>query len=165
VCFFRDHSWQRHDDEARFARGSYDDVYGYNADHEAYYDQQNYIRIAPHILCTPVLAEFPKLYSDKNEMEDILYVAVSYYMDEDEYQGMFSYKRFDSIDRGDETEARRGLYVASAIMAYSFGKSLELRMIISCKSILHITYYQCRRSIQQVARTESLRLKHRLYGS
>jgi hypothetical protein len=99
-----------------------DDVYGYDPEHESYYDESNYIRIAPHILCTPVLAEFPKMYSDKNEMEDILYVAVSYFMDEDEYQGMFSYKRFDATDRGDENEVRRGQYVASAIMAYTFSK-------------------------------------------
>ena len=53
-------------------------------------------------------------------MEDILLVPVSYYLDEDEYEGLLSYNRFTSDDRGDENEVRRGTFVASAIMAYTF---------------------------------------------
>jgi hypothetical protein len=44
-------------------------------------------------------------------------------LDEDEYEGLTGYKRFTETDRGDETEASRGMYVASAIMAYILGES------------------------------------------
>jgi hypothetical protein len=102
----------------------YDDMYGgYNEEHSEYYDTKNYIRIPPHILSTPVLAEIPKLYGNTNEMDDILFVAVSYYFDEDEYDGFFSYKRFDESDHGDETEVQRGTFLGSAIMAYVLGDS------------------------------------------
>ena len=103
----------------------YDDFYGgrYDADREEYYDDKHYVRIPPHILCTPVLAEFPKLYNDKGEIEQMLFIAVSYYLDEDEYEGLFSYKRFAATDHGDETEVKRGMYVANAIMVYQFGDS------------------------------------------
>lgn len=67
--------------------------------------------------------EFPKLYSNDGENEYMLFVAVSYYMDEDEHEGFFSYKRFDERDPGDETEVRRGMYVANAIMVYQFSGS------------------------------------------
>ena len=105
--------------------GEYDDYYGYdyNEAHEQYYDPQHYIRIPPHILCDPVLVEIPKAYGDKDEVDDVLFLAVSYYLDEDEYQGYFSYKRFEETDRGDETEERRGSYVASALMAYMVGEA------------------------------------------
>jgi hypothetical protein len=89
--------------------------------HEEYYDEKHYIRIPPHILCTPVLAELPKQYGNTNEKDDILFVAVSYFFDEDEYEGHFSYKRFNATDHGDETEVKRGSYVASALMAYILG--------------------------------------------
>jgi hypothetical protein len=110
------------DDE--FGRyGDYDDRYGHDPRHDAYYDEKHYIRVPPHILCTPVLGELPKLYGDKGDHDDILFVAVSYYLDEDEYQGFFSYKRFEETDHGDETEVKRGSYVSNAIMAYTFGDS------------------------------------------
>eukprot|EP00980_Cylindrotheca_fusiformis_P024947 scaffold12769_cov141-Cylindrotheca_fusiformis.AAC.7 len=67
--------------------------------------------------------EFPKMYSNEGENEYMLFVAVSYYMDEDEYEGFFSYKRFDVTDAGDETEVQRGMYVANAIMVYQFSGS------------------------------------------
>lgn len=67
--------------------------------------------------------EFPKLYSNEGESEYLLFVAVSYYMDEDEYEGFFSYKRFDETDTGDDTEVHRGMYVANAIMVYQFSGS------------------------------------------
>lgn len=44
-------------------------------------------------------------------------------LDEDEYEGLTGYKRFIEADRGDETEASRGMYVASAIMAYILAES------------------------------------------
>lgn len=93
-------------DDAR-VRGEYDDYYGsHNSANQEYYDTKHYIRITPHILCTPVLAEIPKLYSNTNEKDDVLIVAVSYYLDEDEYEGFFSYSRFQGArDHGDETEA------------------------------------------------------------
>lgn len=53
----------------------------------------------------------------------MLFLAVSYYFDEDEYEGFFSYKRYGDSDAGDETEVQRGMYVASAIMVYQFGDS------------------------------------------
>lgn len=104
--------------------GDHDDMYtGHNTAHREYYDTKHYIRVPPHVLCTPVLAELPRLYSNNNEKEDILFVAVSYYLDEDEYEGLFSYKRFENTDMGDETEVQRGTFVASAIMAYILGDS------------------------------------------
>lgn len=45
-------------------------------------------------------------------------MPVSYYLDEDENDGFLSYKRFDTTDTGDETETRRGSFVATAIMGY-----------------------------------------------
>ena len=98
--------------------GAMDDYYGYDEKHEEYYDSKNYMRVPPHILCDPVLVEIPKKYGGAHEYDDYLVVAVSYYFDEDEYQGFFSYKRFDETDLGDETEMKRGGYVASALMTY-----------------------------------------------
>lgn len=112
------------DDYDYRGRRDYDDYYGgYNQEHQEYYDTRHYIRIPPHILCSPVLAEIPKMYSNKNEKEDILFLAVSYYLDEDEYEGLFSYKRFESTDQGDENEVRRGTFVANAIVSYVLGSS------------------------------------------
>ena len=54
---------------------------------------------------------------NNHDKEDILLVPVSYYLDEDDYEGFFPYKRFVTSDQGDETETRRGAFVASAIMA------------------------------------------------
>jgi len=103
--------------------GEYDDYYGYDEAHEEYYDTKNYIRIPPHILADPVLVELPKLYGSNNEKEDLLFVPVSYYLDEDEYDGFFSYQRYGVKDSGDETEAKRGSYVGSALMVYLLGTS------------------------------------------
>lgn len=102
--------------------GMYDDYYGkyYHSEHDEYYKDEHYVRIPPHILTNPTLMEFPKLYNDQGEHEYKLFVPVSYYMDEDEYEGFFSYKRFAETDTGDETEVERGMYVASAIMVYEF---------------------------------------------
>jgi hypothetical protein len=61
--------------------GGGDDTYSaHNERHREYYDTKHYIRIPPHVLCTPVLAELPKLYSNTDEKEDILFVAVSYFV-------------------------------------------------------------------------------------
>ena len=53
--------------------------------------------------------------SNTNENEDLLFVAVSYYLDEDEFEELSHYKRFESTDPGQENEVRRGGYVANAI--------------------------------------------------
>jgi hypothetical protein len=66
-------------------------------------------------LADPVLVEMPKLYSTTNEKEDVLFVPVSYYFDEDEYDGLFRYKRFKAEDVGDETEVRRGYYLSRSV--------------------------------------------------
>lgn len=79
------------------------------------------MRINPHILATPTLAEIPKLYGQNDEVDDVLFVPVSFYLDEDEYEGHMNYRRFEETDPGDETEVRRGMYVASAIMIYQLG--------------------------------------------
>jgi hypothetical protein len=88
----------------------------YSAHHNEYYDTKHYIRITPHILADPVLVEMPKLYSTTNEKEDVLFVPVSYYFDEDEYDGLFRYKRFKAEDVGDETEVRRGYYLSRSVV-------------------------------------------------
>jgi hypothetical protein len=114
------------DDEVR-AYGGYDDYYGDRMgrvrERESYYDDKHYVRLPPHILAAPVIAEVPKQYDSNNAVEEILLVPVSYYMDEDEYDGLFSYRRFEHTDHGDETEVKRGMYVASALMVYSLGES------------------------------------------
>jgi hypothetical protein len=113
-----------HDDYSRY--NNYDDYYSghYSDSHEDYFDDKHYIRLPPHILSTPVLAELPKLYSNKQgETENLLFLAVSYYFDEDEYEGFFSYKRFENSDHGDETETKRGMYTANAIMVFHFGSA------------------------------------------
>ena len=104
-------------------RSAYDDYYGRDHAHEEYYESSNYLRIAPHILADPVLVELPKPYVTTGEKEDILFVPVSYYMDEDEFEGFFSYQRFTDLDHGAENEVRRGGYVASALMAYLLSDS------------------------------------------
>ena len=123
---YGDDDYPRYDDYSRHDDNypRYDDYYGrYDSERDDYYDDKHYVRIPPHILCTPVLAEFPKLYNEKTETEQLLFVAVSYYLDEDEYEGLFSYRRFKETDHGDETEVQRGMYVANAIMVYQFGES------------------------------------------
>ncbi|KAL3909410.1 MAG: hypothetical protein SGILL_008098, partial [Bacillariaceae sp.] len=117
-----DDLYPRYDD---YARDMYDDYYGgrYNSLHEDYFDDKHYVRVPPHILSTPTLVEMPKLYSNNGETESLLFIAVSYYFDEDEYEGFFSYKRFENSDHGDETETQRGWYVANAIMVYHYGES------------------------------------------
>lgn len=102
--------------------GGYDDYYEsrYHNDHNDYYDDKHYIRLPPHVLSTPVLADMKKAYGDNLERDEMLFMAVSYYFDEDEYEGQFSYKRFESTDKGDETEMNRGMHVASALVAFVF---------------------------------------------
>lgn len=103
----------------------YDDYY-YSEHRNArsdYYDEKHYMRLPPHILSSPVLADMKKQYSDSNEREEMIFVAVSYYFDEDEYEGHFSYKRFENTDKGDETEVNRGKYVASALVSYTIDGS------------------------------------------
>jgi hypothetical protein len=71
----------KYDDYYRYRHGLGDDTYrGHNERQRDYYDTKHYIRIPPHILCTPVLAELPKLYSNTDEKEDVLFVAVSYFV-------------------------------------------------------------------------------------
>ena len=104
---------------------NYDDYYSgrYTELHDTYFDDENYIRLPPHVLCTPVFAELPKPYTTNGESEKLLFLAVSYYFDEDEYEGLFSYERFEDSDDGDETETKRGMYTANAIMVFHFGQS------------------------------------------
>jgi len=103
-----------------YSSSRYEEYYGskYGSEHNNYYDEEHYIRIPPHLLSTPVLADLKKMYSEDNEREEMLFFAVSYYFDEDEYEGHFSYKRFENTDKGDENEMDRGMYVATALMAY-----------------------------------------------
>lgn len=121
-----DDIYPRHDDYPRYDdHHQFDDFYHgrYSDLHEDYFDDKHYIRLPPHILSTPVLAELPKLYSNNGETENLLFVGVSYYFDEDEYDGFFSYKRFENSDHGDETETERGMYIANAIMIFHLGEN------------------------------------------
>ena len=112
----------RYDDD--YPHHSYDDYYGrYNTEYESYYDNKHYTRLPPHILAAPVLAELPKMYSNEGESEMLLFLPVTYYFDEDEHEGLFSYKRFKVEDNGDESEVKRGMYVSNALMIYHFGDS------------------------------------------
>ena len=112
----------RYDDD--YPHRSYDDYYGrYDTQYETYYDNKHYTRLPPHILAAPVLAELPKMYSNEGESEMLLFIPVTYYFDEDEHEGLFSYKRFNVEDNGDETEVKRGMYVSNALMVYHFGDS------------------------------------------
>jgi hypothetical protein len=109
-------------DGEHYKYGGYDDYYDsrYHNQHNDYYDDKNYIRLPPHVLSTPVLADMKKAYGDNLEREEMIFMAVSYYFDEDEYEGHFSYKRFENSDKGDETEMDRGMHVASALIAFVF---------------------------------------------
>jgi hypothetical protein len=100
----------------------YDDYHDsrYHYKHNDYYDEKHYIRLPPHILASPALADMKKSYSESGEREEMIFIAVSYYFDEDEYEGHFSYKRFENTDRGDETEQARGKFVASALVSFVF---------------------------------------------
>jgi hypothetical protein len=108
------------DDHELYERHNYgDDMYGRSNAYSTYYDTKHYIRLPPHLLTSPVLAEVPRLYGNANtEKDDMLFVAVSYFLDEDEYDGLLNYQRFQMTDQGDETEPARGTFVASAIMGY-----------------------------------------------
>ena len=109
-------------DEYRGMYHDIDDLYMYHDSARSdYYDSKHYIRITPHILAEPVLAEVRKQYTQENEMDVMIFIPVSYYFDEDEYEGLFSYNRFSDGDIGDETEVKRGQYVASAILSYIVG--------------------------------------------
>ena len=44
---------------------------------------------------------------------------MSYYLDEDEFRGSQSYRRFKNKEGGDETETERGQYVANGILFYN----------------------------------------------
>jgi hypothetical protein len=118
-----DDVYPHHDDYSRDNHGMYDDFYQgrYSELHDDYFDDKHYIRLPPHILSTPVLAELPKMYNNNGETENLLFLGVSYYFDEDEYEGFFSYKRFANSDYGDETETERGMYTANAIMIFHLG--------------------------------------------
>ena len=93
----------------------------YSNEHADYYDTKHYVRITPHALATPVHVELPKQYGSTDENEDFLFVAVSCYLGDDEFEELFQYKRFESTDSRQENEVRRGEYVANAIMAYVLG--------------------------------------------
>jgi hypothetical protein len=118
-----DDVYPHHDDYGMRDHGMYDDFYQgrYSDLHDDYFDDKHYIRLPPHILSTPVLAELPKMYNNNGETENLLFLGVSYYFDEDEYEGFFSYKRFEHSDYGDETETERGMYTANAIMIFHLG--------------------------------------------
>jgi hypothetical protein len=114
------------DDRPRYddAYPRHDDYYGHHdTESESYYDNKHYARLPPHILATPVLAEMPKLYAKDGESEALMFLAVTYYFDEDEHEGFFSYKRFQAEENGDEKENIRGMFVANALMIYQFGES------------------------------------------
>jgi len=123
-----DDLYPRFDDESShhddYSRYNYGDYYTgrYNEMHEEYFDDKHYIRLPPHILCTPVIVDLPTPYSNNyEETENLLFLAISYYFDEDEYEGFFPYRRFEHRDYGDETESQRGMYIANAIMIFHFG--------------------------------------------
>ena len=58
----------------------------YSYHHDDYYDDKHYLRVPPHVLSTPVLAEIPRLYGDQ-ELEDFLLVSATYYFDEGMIRG------------------------------------------------------------------------------
>jgi hypothetical protein len=90
----------KYDDYYRYRHGGGDDTYrGHNERHREYYDTKHYIRIPPHVLCTPVLAELPKLYTNTDEKEDILFVAVSYFVS---YSSPSSFAWLLGEEEGDE---------------------------------------------------------------
>jgi len=93
-----------------------------------YYHEKNYLRLPPHLLSSPTLVELPRSYVGANadpidRIDELLLCAVSYYFDEDEYgdslTGVQSFRKQANTDGGDETEEKRGRYVANAIMGYN----------------------------------------------
>jgi len=104
----------------------YDDYYASGHEHyNNFYSDENYIRVTPHVLARPVYVEIPKRYKSSEDaewaVEEFLVVPVSYYMDEDEFKGLQSYRRFKNKEGGDETETERGQFVASAVLFYNNG--------------------------------------------
>ena len=68
----------------------------YSNEHADYYDTKHYVRVTPHALATPVHVELPKQYGNTDENEDFLFVAVSCYLGDDEFEELLQYKRFES---------------------------------------------------------------------
>jgi len=85
------------------------------ARHRFYSDDQ-YVYIPPHVTSSPTYFEAIKDPRDSFEnasFEDYVAIAVSYYYDEDEYSGVGIR---DKNLGGDDSEAKRGQYVASALV-------------------------------------------------
>lgn len=102
----------------------YDDYYGGENSIPNFYDDDNYIRLSPHVLAQQLNVEIPKRYKSSLldnawAVEEYLIIPVSYYMDEDEFTGIQSYRRFLNKEGGDETEVQRGQYVSSAVLFYN----------------------------------------------
>ncbi len=100
-----------------------DDFYGSPNDHLSpehdFHEEEKYLHIPPHVLSTPTYFESLKHDPDNSDKvyEEYLAIAVSYFFDEDEYAATNArQKRFMNDWGGDETEAKRGQYVASALV-------------------------------------------------
>mmetsp|Transcript_16506 Transcript_16506/g.23465 ORF Transcript_16506/g.23465 Transcript_16506/m.23465 type:complete len:1122 (+) Transcript_16506:215-3580(+) len=105
---------------------SYDDDYYFHSHQNAdFYKDENYLHIPPHALSTPTHVEIPLSWKDPNPnkisraFNEYVLIAVSYYLDEDEFDGFKRYKRFKNKSGGDDTEAERGKYLASALTIYN----------------------------------------------
>ena len=86
-----------------------------------FYSEDQYIHIPPHVTSSPTYFEVhsnPSASSENALFDEYIAVAVSYYFDEDEYK----YSDFGTQERdvnylgGDISEAKRGQYVASALI-------------------------------------------------
>eukprot|EP00978_Attheya_sp_CCMP212_P012250 scaffold30465_cov51-Attheya_sp.AAC.2 len=102
----------------------YDDMYmnHHGNDYKSYYDEEYYFRLPPHLLGTPAFAEVPKNYrseTDAASNDVMLYFPVTYYLDEDEYDGLIRYKRFNNKEGNDHTPEKRGQFVANAMVSYN----------------------------------------------
>ncbi len=114
------------DDEGEDFREYYrydDDFYGLPNDHLSpehdFHEEEKYLHIPPHVLSTPAYFESLKHDPDNSDKvyEEYLAIAVSYFFDEDEYAATNArQKRLMNDWGGDETEAKRGQFVASALV-------------------------------------------------
>ena len=86
-----------------------------------FYSEDQYIHIPPHVTSSPTYFEVhsnPSASYENTSFDEYIAVAVSYYFDEDEYK----YSDFGTQERdvnylgGDISEAKRGQYVASALI-------------------------------------------------
>jgi len=99
-----------------------------------FYSEDQYIHIPPHVTSSPTYFEVnsnPSASYENTSFDEYIAIAVSYYFDEDEYK----YSDFGTQERdvnylgGDISEAKRGQYVASALIIMNLRNPSEGKQV------------------------------------